>query len=325
MNKVIAVSPNSLSLDALSGETAPRRSYTVAQALLAYQSRLMDSSWVTIRYALSRAASDLGFYDYDLAEVPWNQVDAPVLQELVRRWSADMADSTVKLHVYAVRGLLRSCFTHGLISHLDYLLLDEVRTKGGVNEVGRGQYVEDGIRRELIASCSTDERKTLAARDLALIALLFGSGIRRAEAVNVAIENLDLGRGSFRVTVKGGRYVEKYLAGWAIKPLREWLAVLATQNQTTGPVLRRVSNGGRALADMKPNGLYVALEKRCIFAGVPVIKPHDARRTVATNLINAKGISFARIALGHSSITTTQRYDMTDSDEVRAHFMSQVS
>lgn len=324
MNDIALIPPSSrLVGDAPRAEGATR--YTVAHALDAFKARMMPSSWITVGFALTRAASDLGFYDFDLKDVPWDKVDYPVLQRLIGVWKPVMAGATLKLHVYAVRGLLRSCFTHGLISQHAYTLLGEVKAGGDTNEVGRGKYVEDLNRRKLIESCDADERRTLAVRDKAIIALLFGAGIRRAEAVNLEIANLDLAHGSFRVTVKGGRFVEKYLAGWAIKYLQEWLAVLTEQGQTTGRVLRRVSNGGRALADMKPGGLYKALADRSLVAGVPVVKPHDARRTVATNLIRAKGISFAKIALGHKSITTTQRYDMTDSDEIRAHFRSQMA
>lgn len=324
MNDITLIPASSQLVDGAPRAAGAAR-YSVAHALDAFKARMMPSSWITIGYALTRAASDLGFYDYDLKDVPWDKVDYPVLQRLIGVWKPVMAGATLKLHVYAVRGLLRSCFTHGLISQHAYTLLGEVKAGGDTNEVGRGKYVEDLNRHRLIESCNADDRRTLAARDKAIIALLFGAGIRRAEAVNLEIGNLNLAHGSFRVTVKGGRFVEKYLAGWAIKYLQEWLDVLAEQGQATGRVLRRVSNGGRALADMKPGGLYKALAERSLVAGVPIIKPHDARRTVATNLIRAKGISFAKIALGHKSITTTQRYDMTDSDEIRAHFISQTS
>ena len=324
MNDIARIPPSTQLVDSVIRADGMTR-YTVEHALDAFRSRMMPSSWITVGYALTRAASDLGFYDFDLKDVPWEQVTYPVLQRLVGMWKSEMAGATLKLHVYAVRGLLRSCFTHGLITQHAYALLSEVKVGGDTNEVGRGKYVEELNRRKLIESCEADERRTLAVRDKAITALLFGAGIRRAEAVSLLIENLDLSQGSFRVTVKGGRFVEKYLAGWAIKHLQEWLGVLAEQGQTSGPVLRRVSNGGRALENMKADGLYKALKYRSIAAGIPVVKPHDARRTVATDLIRAKGISFAKIALGHKSITTTQRYDMTDSDEIRAHFRSQTA
>lgn len=295
---------------------------TVAQAFRAYESRLMVSSRATMRYALARAATELGFHERDLEDIPWHVVNASVLQDLVRRWEGYMAASTLKLHVCAVRGLLQSCYVHGLITHQAYLLLREIKTAAQKNQVGLGKYVDDCIRRKLMDSCNTDQRHTLAARDKAMIALLFGAGIRSSEAISIQIEHLDLALGSFRMLIKGGRFVQKYLACWAIQPLLDWLIVLASQEQTSGPVLRRVSNGGRALTDMKANGLYKALVVRSLLADVPIVRPLDARNSVGTDLIKAEGVSFTRVALGHKSINPILRYDITNEAAIRAHFLS---
>jgi integrase len=275
-----------------------------------------------MRYALTRVASELGFHERNLEEIPWHLVSALALQGLVRRWEAEMAASTLKLHVCAVRGLLRSCHAHGLITDEAYLLLCEIKTLAQPNQLGRGKYVEDWHRHKLMNSCDTDERHTLAARDKAMIAILFGAGIRRSEAISLEIHNLDLAGRSLSLLTKGGHLTQKPLALWSIQPLEDWLALLAAQGQTSGPVLRRVSNGGRALTDMKADGLYKALMARSLLADVPIVKPHDARKTVGTDLIKAKGVSFAKVALGQNSINPTLRYDLSNEKAIRAYLLS---
>ena len=68
----------------------------------------------------------------------------------------------------------------------------------------------------------------LGKRDKAMLSILFGSGVRRSEATRLEIQDLNLNEGMFQVVVKGDHLVEKYLAAWAIEPLREWIANIAT-------------------------------------------------------------------------------------------------
>jgi integrase/recombinase XerC len=122
------------------------------------------------------------------------------------------------------------------------------------------------------------------------------------------------------LTTKGNNKDLKYLAAWAVAPIEEWLEELKKQGVLEGPILRRRSKTGRALGPMAPHAVWYALGERCIRAGTPIIKPHDARRTLATDLIEEHGLSKAKIALGHKNIATTAIYDMTDRNAMRRIF-----
>lgn len=311
------------------------------QVLRAFLAPLADSSREKVRMCLSRTALALGFENWPLEQVPWDRVDAPVVMELVARWRAELARPTLALYIYAVRGMARSCFLHDLMSAEQYEKLKAVQVPNYGEGDGRGQYVKPAWLDTLIRSCEDDERSALGLRDHALLALLYGSGIRRAEAVNLAREDLDLAGRRFRVVVKGGKKALRFLAPWAIEPIKLWLEevdrqALATQNQPqpSGPVsrrrrpkplisaeglvLRRLSKAGRILGDLDGKGVYVVLKERCELAGIPFVRPHDARRTFATNFIKQHGIAAAQKVLGHKDISTTTRYDMTEDDEIAA-------
>jgi site-specific recombinase XerC len=301
-------------------EKKQQRVFSMEQIIRAFLGPLAENSRITIRHALRRVADDLGYSDH-IHEVPWHMVDASVLRELVRRWhDGDMSNATIRIYVYAVRGLVQQCYTHGKVPLEQYALLKEVKCPRGRNRVGRGQYVQEKDRRALIRSCQEDERAVIGLRDLAMIALLFGAGLRRAEAASLQIEKLNLEEGTFRLVVKGGDYVEKYLAGWTIYHLRNWISKLNSQGQTSGPVLRKISKSGKALRNMTADGVYQALGARSERAGVKMVRPHDCRRSLATDLIRSHGLNVAKIALGHASITTTAIYDMTDKDAMRGIF-----
>lgn len=278
------------------------------QALRAFEARLKDSSKTTIRYALVRAARDLRIYDSQLDFVNWNKVDALTLQELTAQWSGEMAAATLNLHLSALRGIFRSYLAHGLLSHQKYIQLTQIESPALRKSSGLGNYVEDECILKLMESCVSDERQTLAARDRAIVAVLFGTIIGRTQAVNVQIGDIDLVLGSLYIPIEGGQSINRMLHDWAIPPLQNWLDVLAGQGQFSGPLLRRISSGGRALQNMRADGLYKALKNRCVVAGIQVIKPRDARRTVATNLIYSEGGSLEKITLGSQSLTATLRF-----------------
>lgn len=297
------------------------KTLSMEQIMRGFFAPLAKNSRITIRHALRRVADDLGFTDTPLENVPWMKIDASVLQELVLRWNdGSMSNATIRIYMYAVRGLLRQCYVTQQIPLEQYALLKEVKAPRGVNRIGRGKFILERDRRALIRSCEDDERRVIGLRDLAMIALLFGAGVRRSEAAALQLGHLNLDEGTLRIKVKGGDLVEKYLAAWAIKHLRNWVAELQVQELTDGPVLRRVSKGGRALKNIAPDGIYQALEARSTMAGIPFVRPHDCRRSLATDLIRSHGLGVAKIALGHKSITTTAIYDMTDKDAMRNIF-----
>lgn len=294
----------------------------VAGALSSFLRPLMPSSRETVLKCLREAADDMGAVGYEIHQIPWHKVTSAGLSKLVNDWTQEgLSKSTVRLRTYAVKGLLKSCFIHKLVPHDEFSLIQFVNVTGeGGTEAKRGRYVRQRQQDEMVRSCDEDERKQIGLRDKAFIALLFGAGLRRSEAVKVVIEDLDLTEGQMLVVVKGGKTQTRYLPDWAIEYLVEWRELLKLHEIGTGPVLRRLSKSGRPLSGMSPGGLFVALEDRCLRAGIPVIRPHDARRTLATDMIQDHGLSFAKKAMGHRNVQTTMIYDMTDDEAMRAIF-----
>lgn len=317
--------------------------HNMEQVLRAFLAPLAQSSRGTVLMCLGQVALALGFEGRPIHEVPWHKVNSAVILELIARWRGTLKKPTLDLYIYTVRGMARACFLHDLMSSDQYTKLKEIRVPNYGEDEGRGQYVDPEVLDKLTQNCESDERTILGLRDHAMLALLFGAGIRRNEAVNLAREDLDLSGMRFKVVVKGGKKAMRYLPPWAIEPIRQWIEEIDRQTQLAsdqapiqgklsrrnkpkrpvragGPLLRRLSKTGTILGDLKGDGLYQALEDRCSVAGVDFVKPHDARRTLATNIIREHGINYAQKALGHKDISTTKRYDMTDDDEMSDMF-----
>ncbi|MGL6244151.1 tyrosine-type recombinase/integrase [Pseudomonas sp.] len=300
-------------------DRAPR--FTVEFALEAFLSRFSKkNSRATVLHGLRKAADDLGYEEVPLPFVPWDQISAPELAQLVESWRGIASSASIRVYIFAVRGVVESCVIHHLVHHDQYEPMRRVRGPKRETFSEIRQYIRERDRRRLLLSCDGDERTTLGMRDKAMLSILFGSGVRRTEATQLKIEDLDLNEGTFQTQVLGGHFTEKYLAAWAIQPLREWLAELARWNIRKGAILYHMSKGGRPLSPISPNGLWRALGERCKFAGVPIIKPNDARTTLASDLIREHGLNTAKAALGHADIATTATYDKSDNQNIKIIF-----
>ena len=281
------------------------------------------SSKITMRYSLRRFADDIGFpVEVKVERLPWHTVTASIFHETVTKWNdSELSKSTIRLYMHAIRGLMRALYIRGLYSGDEYHLLREVRLPKGRNRVGRGRAIERQYRDDLLAACMGDDRPQ-GVRDAAIIALLFGSGMRRAEAASILCENMSLDNAEVNVKVKGGDTVTKYLAAWSIPYIRAWLEIRNAKRGVRGPLFTPIIKGGRISTNaITGRGIYYLLQERSIHAGLPfIVKPHDARRTIGTQMLSDYGDIIAQRVLGHANLSTTAIYDKR-SDEVVKNVM----
>ena len=146
------------------------------------------------------------------------------------------------------------------------------------------------------------------ARDAAALALLAGTGIRRAEAVALDLADFDLEDGSVRVLGKGDKERQVYLVDGARSAIAWWLGLRGSE---PGPLLYRVLKGGHIRPRrLEPAAIGIVVERRVREVGLRHTTPHDFRRTFTGDLLDAGAdLSSAQALLGHASPTTTARYD----------------
>lgn len=149
--------------------------------------------------------------------------------------------------------------------------------------------------------------KITAARNKALLAVMYRSGLRVSEALQLQPKDLDLDGGAIRVLfAKGGRARTVGIDAGAIAILRDWLALRPTVDVTArSPVF--CGRGGGRLTTAYVRRLLPRLAR---LAGVAKrVHAHGFRHTHAAEL-RAEGIDVGIISkqLGHTSIATTIRY-----------------
>ena len=159
----------------------------------------------------------------------------------------------------------------------------------------------------LLARKATDP---LSRRDLAMLELLYSSGLRLAELAGLDIADLDLADRTVRVLGKGSKTRILPIGRQAIAALRTWLAERATLVKPGNTALF-VGQGGRRLGARAIQQRIRRWAAGSDF-GVPV-HPHLLRHSFATHLLeSSRDLRGVQELLGHADISTTQVYTHLD-------------
>lgn len=161
----------------------------------------------------------------------------------------------------------------------------------------------------LLEVCLNDENRLMGARDAALIAILRGGGLRREEAVNLDLKDLNFSTGALKVRCgKGGKDRTVYLPAGLLALVEDWLNI---RGLGKGAILCHIRKGGTVVVRrLTPQSVWVILQKRALIAGVEDFSPHDFRRTFISDLLDA-GADLATVQqlAGHSDPSQTAKYD----------------
>lgn len=269
------------------------------------------------RSDLDRFESFLGpvYLGRDAGAVDPEEVDAMS----IRSFLADLARSgvgatTQARALSAVRGLFRFACREGLLQNNP---ATGVRTPKQRQRLPR--HLRPGEMENLLDAVGGAE--PLERRDRALLELLYASGLRVGELVSLDWREIDLEGRVLRVMGKGGKERMVPFGRPAAAALRRWLEVweevrradAAAAGELAEPVFLNY-RGGRLSARSVRRILDRAVESAALAAGV---HPHTLRHTFATHLLEG-GADLRTIQelLGHSSLSTTQRYTHLEVDRL---------
>jgi integrase/recombinase XerC len=158
-----------------------------------------------------------------------------------------------------------------------------------------------------------DSGCTLISRDIAMLELLYSSGLRVSELVGINLNNLDLDNMTVKVLGKGNKERIVPVGSKAGEALKEYLYA-RLEMHPTGDHLFVNSRGDR----LNVRSVDRIIKKYAALAGIPKnVSPHVLRHTFATHLLGG-GADLRAIQemLGHKSLSTTQRYTHTSIEKL---------
>jgi len=255
------------------------------------------------------AANTLAAYRRDLegaseAVGPLDSARRDDLARLGRIW-ADLAPSTVARKVSALRQFYGFLVDEGLREDDPSPALPRPATRRPLPRVLDHGEVEALFRRAE-EEASGDE--PLAVRQLALLELLYGSGLRASELVSLPLAAVPRDAPFLTVSGKGGQARMVPVGGRARQALSRWLALRPAGGRYLFP-----SRGGAHLTRVRLFQVLKALAARAGLAPEKV-SPHVLRHAFATHLLEGGAdLRVLQSLLGHADIATTQIYTHVDS------------
>ena len=220
--------------------------------------------------------------------------------------------ASIQKQLAALRGVLREAWRLGLMDAETFQRATDIRPPRGQGLTpSAGRAITRGELVALFDACRMDVGAA-GRRDAAVMAILYGAGLRRAECAALTLADVNIAEGMLTVSGKGGKTRTAYLAEGAVAALQAWLDVRLTVDGDPEHALFLPINrhGGIAVRQMSDKALYLALQKRATAARIPTLSPHDFRRTFVGDLLDSgTDLSTAQQLAGHASPTTTARYD----------------
>ena len=244
---------------------------------------------------------DLTGFAGHCGDVPLAAVTRTKVQDwLVAGHAAGLKAATLARRLSALSSLFDSSVQAGLC---------KANVAAGVRPPKRPKRLPKTLPAEQTAALLSGTEQAHEARDLALLAVMYGSGLRVSEVVGLNLEDIDLQAMEIRVLGKGRKVRVVPLPDLAARLLQNYLD---ERGQLPGGekavFLNR--NGGR----LTQRSVQRMLKQRALVTGADVsVTPHRLRHSFATHLL-AGGVDLRAIQelLGHASLATTERYTHLD-------------
>lgn len=274
-----------------------------------------------IKYERRLSDNTLESYGRDLSSfrlwIQWNQFNSwsdidhrQLSRYLGFRSQKGMSKTSLQRELSCLRSLFKYLLREGVI---DFNPGKQIRLRRSSRKLPRTLSYQ-----EILSLLEISDTSPVATRNRAIIELLYSSGIRLGELVQISLNDIDLDNKIMLVYGKGmkARYVP--FGRFACDAIKAWLEVRVA---LTGEKERALFVGkkGRRISRSVVQDLLFRQSKEKINKRV---SPHLLRHSCATHLLEASGdLKAVQEILGHVSISTTQIYTHLDMQHVRNIYM----
>ncbi len=259
------------------------------------------------------------FYQYiedsdDLPDV-WADIKKNVILDYIDnlKHGEKYASSTIARKVAAIKSFFHFLVAEGDLKNDPTITLDPPKVKKRLPKA----ISPDDIERLLQAPAEQTGPK--AQRDLALLEMLYASGVRVTELVSLNINDIDLNEKAGMVRVKGKRSSAKEreipITGSALETIRAYIQTGREQllQDTDEPAIFLNNRGQR----LTRQGLWLIIKHYVESVGISTeVTPHTLRHSFAAHkLSQGRSLQDIQKLLGHANISTTQVYTHLNQEE----------
>jgi integrase/recombinase XerC len=229
---------------------------------------------------------------------------------LARRAQDHTERTSLARGLSVLRGFVRFLQRRGLVSTT---ALAALRSPKLPVSVPKPLTVEDAVSAvDTVGSLA--RKRWEATRDIAILALLYGCGLRLSEALGLARGAAPLGE-TLVITGKGRKQRQLPVLPTVRTAVDEYLAACPYAPEKDGPLFVGARGG-----PLNPRQVQRRMQALRGFLGLPeTATPHALRHSFATHLLGAGGdLRAIQELLGHASLSTTQRYTAVETERLLA-------
>ena len=207
---------------------------------------------------------------------------------------------SIQRHLSSAKGFFRFLKKNNLIDSSPFDLVTAPKSSSTLPEVLSPEDVE-----QLLNFKPTN---MIEIRDMAIVELMYSSGLRVSETVNININDFEENKSFLRVLGKGSKTRLVPMGRFAINAINDWLKERDKLQSDTDALFLNVK-GTR----LTVRSIQLRLKKMAVKQGLPPIHPHMLRHSFATHMLESSGdLRTIQELLGHSSLSTTQIYTKLD-------------
>ena len=228
-----------------------------------------------------------------------------IKEEICSAWIGDLYSQnnkpkSIQRHLSSAKGFFRFLKKNNLIGSSPFELVTAPKSSNTLPDVLSPEDVEQLL--------NFKPSNTIEIRDMAIVELMYSSGLRVSETVNINISDFEENMSFLRVIGKGSKTRLVPMGRFAINAINNWLNEREKISNNTDALFLN-SKGSR----LSVRSIQLRLKKMAVKQGLPPVHPHMLRHSFATHMLESSGdLRTIQELLGHSSLSTTQIYTKLD-------------
>lgn len=282
----------------------PKSEYFVEKDISFYLEYIKDVRNLSINTvsSYSRDLKKLSTYLQNIGISSYKNID----ENTCSGWVGDLYQHknnprTIHRHLSAAKGFFKFLKKNSLVATSPFELVTAPKAASYLPEVLSPEDVE------LLLNFKPEN--VLEVRDLALIELMYSSGLRVSEVAGIDLTDFEEEMSFLRILGKGAKVRIVPVGRFAIAAVENWINEREKFSNPDMPALFINLKGTR----LTVRSIQMRLARISTKQGLPRVNPHMLRHSFATHMLESSGdLRTIQELLGHSSLSTTQIYTKLD-------------
>ena len=228
-----------------------------------------------------------------------------ITDDICSAWIGDLFSKkinprSIQRHISSAKGFFKFLKKNNVVNSSPFELITAPKTPNNLPEVLSPEDVEQLLKFK--------PTSVIEIRDLAIIELIYSSGLRVSETININLNDFEEDMSFLRILGKGAKTRLVPVGKYAKSAINEWLIERNKIINSTDALFLNL-RGKR----ISIRSVQLRLRKMALKQGLAPIHPHMLRHSFATHMLESSGdLRTIQELLGHSSLSTTQIYTKLD-------------